>query len=143
MNRYATTGIAWSAYVLIAAVLAWAGMGKAFNPGAFAASIMGFRIVPWPVAVGLSLYLPWLELLIAAGVLIPRWRAGALLLATLLFMVFAVIWAVTWARGVDVACGCFGGDGRTPAGWALLRVAVMALISGWLLRRSLQGRGLS
>lgn len=138
MSRSATTIFIWVSYLVVAAVLGWAGTVKALDPSAFATSIMGFRIVPWPVAAGLALYLPWLELFVAAGVLVPRWRGGALVLATALFAAFAVIWAATWWRGIDVACGCFGGAGRTPAGWALARVTAVALLSGWLLKRKLR-----
>lgn len=118
--------------LLLAAVLAWAGALKVVDPAQFAGGIMNFRLVPWPVAAALALYVPWLELLVAGGLLMPRWRGGALLVATVLFAVFAAIWAVSWARGLDVACGCFGGEGRASSAWALARTLALTAVSGKL-----------
>jgi hypothetical protein len=81
----------------------------------------------------LAFYLPWLELIVACGVCVPRWRMGALVIATALFTAFAGIWAVTWWRGIDVACGCFGGSGDTPVGWSLARGLALAGLAWGLL----------
>ncbi|MFA6287910.1 MAG: MauE/DoxX family redox-associated membrane protein [Opitutaceae bacterium] len=111
---------------ILAIVFGWAGATKVADPSAFANSITGFRLVPWPVGVALALYLPWLELIIAAALLVPRWRQSALLLAAVLSTIFVVVWAITWARGLDVSCGCFGGQGTTNAAWALLRAILLS-----------------
>lgn len=120
--------------LILAALLAWAGILKALDPAAFAEAIQGFRLTPVPVAAALALYLPWLELLLAAGLLLPRWRSGALLVTTALFAAFTVLWAITWLRGLDPACGCFGGGGHTPAARGFVRALVAALAAGWALR---------
>lgn len=118
----------------LAALLAWAGVLKALDPAAFAEAIQGFRLTTVPVAAALALYLPWLELLLAAGLLAPRWRSGALLVTTVLFAAFTALWMVTWLRGIDVACGCFGGAGHTPAAWGFVRALIPAFAAGWALR---------
>ncbi len=118
---------------LLAGLLAWAGAAKAINPTSFAESIMGFHLVSWPVAVGMAYYLPWLELTTAAGLVVGRWRVGALIVATGLFTGFAVLWTITWVRGVDVTCGCFGGSGHDPVSWSFARAIALAGLTGWLL----------
>jgi len=120
---------------LLAGVLVWAGVMKTLNPAAYAESIIGFRLVPWPVAVLVALYLPWLELVVAMGLLVPRWREGALWIATGLFTGFALLWAVTWARGIDASCGCFGGSGNGSAAWPLVRAILLAAVAGALLAK--------
>lgn len=126
---------------LLAGVLAWAGALKAINPAEFAEAIMGFSLVPWLVAVSLSHYLPWLEIVVAAALLIPRWRSGALLIASVLFTSFVLIFSLTWWRGIDVTCGCFGSTSPTPLSWALLRAALLAAVAWYCSLRSPQAGG--
>ncbi len=130
MNRRA---IVLCVCLALAALLGWSGAAKALDPAAFAEAILGFRLVPHPVAVALALYLPWLELFVAAALLVPRWRAGALWVAAVLLALFALLWAVTWLRGLDVSCGCFGGQGRSSAAWSLARAALLAAASWFAL----------
>lgn len=117
---------------MLAIVFGWAGATKVTDPSAFANAIAGFRLVPWPVGVALALYLPWLELIVAITLLVSRWRQSGLLLAAVLSTVFVVVWAITWTRGLDVACGCFGGQGATNAVWALLR-AILLSVFAWIM----------
>ncbi len=128
MTRRWLTVLCW----VLSGLLVWAGIVKALNPAAFAENIMGFRLVPWSIAVGLALYLPWLELMTALALLLPRWRAGALLITAMLFTGFALLWAITWGRGIDVTCGCFGGGGSSSAIWSLARAVVLAA-GAWFL----------
>ena len=114
---------------LLAGVLICAGAVKALDPSALAESIMSFRLVPWPVAVAGAFYLPWLELLMGVALLVPRWREGAVWVAALLFSGFTLVWLVTWMRGINVACGCFGGGGETSAAWGLARALGLTLMA--------------
>lgn len=122
-------GVRW----LLAGVLVWAGALKALDPTAFAESIMGFNVVSWPVAVMSALYLPWLELATGVGLVVPRWRDGAALMAAVLFTLFTLLWAITWMRGIDVACGCFGAGAGAGVGvvwsfWRALGLAALAWV---------------
>ena len=120
---------------VLAGVFGWAGAVKALNPAAFAESISGFRLVPWSVEVAVAHYVPWLEMIVAVAVVTKRWRRAGLVIAGILLSGFMVIWAITWARGLDVACGCFGGSGSTSAAWALLRVSLLAGLAWCILVR--------
>lgn len=119
----------------LAVILAWAGLLKVLDPAAFAQNILNFRLVSTPLAAALALYIPWLELLIAAALLLPRLRTGATLLTALLFTLFAVLWIVTGLRGIDVTCGCFGGSGgHAPTAQGFLR-ALLPALAAWLTLR--------
>ncbi len=131
MKFFLNTVCAW----VLAGVFVWSGALKALNPAAFAESISGFRLFPWSVGVAVAHYVPWLEMIVAVAVVTKRWRRAGLVIAGILLSGFMVIWAITWARGLDVACGCFGGSGSTSAAWALLRVSLLAGLAWCILVR--------
>ena len=139
MKRIWRHGPAW----VLAGVWVWAGGAKALDPVAFAESVAGFHIVPWPVAVVLAYYLPWLELVVGLGLLVQRWRAESAWVATGLCTVFAILWAVTWWRGINVACGCFGGSGEGSALWGLARAVGMAVWAWGIYFNERKGQGRS
>ena len=54
------------------------------------------------------MYLPWLEIL-AGSLLILKWfERGALLLISILLLVFTIALASATFRGLGIDCGCFG-----------------------------------
>ncbi len=122
----------WMLIVGLATVLAWSGLAKVADPAALASAIQGFRLVDERVAWVLAHYVPWLELVLAAALLTKRWRAGALVLAGALFTVFAIAWLLAWGRGLNVSCGCFGGEGHGGTGSTVigaLRALALATIA--------------
>lgn len=107
-------------------VLAWilisAGLPKVQDPLAFAASVDGFRIVSGSLSLWVAIILPWLELVVGIGLLIP-WlrRASAAIIAGLLGL-FIALHASAWIRGLDINCGCFGESAQSPDyHWLILR----------------------
>ncbi len=123
----------WMVIVGLAAVLAWSGLAKVADPVAFVSAIRGFRIVDGGAAWVLAYYLPWLELVIAVALLVPRYARGAMLLALVLFVGFAVLWGVTLVRGLDPQCGCFGSGGEASTVSSLMRAIGLALLALWAL----------
>ena len=117
MARRPISLAAGAARVGVAAVCLAAGGLKARDPAAFAAAIDHYRLLPYPAAAALALYLPWLEIVCGAAVLWSRWRLGALNLLLALCAVFSGALASAWGRQLDIACGCFGAG---PAGRAAL-----------------------
>lgn len=93
----------------------------------FVADIRHYELVGEAAARIVASYLPWLELLCALGLLL-RWReraAAALIVA--LCVAFALLTAITWFRGIDVACGCFGASLSARPGLTLMRDVLLAL----------------
>ncbi|HSI10155.1 MAG: MauE/DoxX family redox-associated membrane protein [Rariglobus sp.] len=113
--------VIWVLAIALAAILGYAGTAKLRDPAAFATDIENFQLLPPGPSALLAVYLPWLELLLAAGLLLPRWRAAAGLLTSLLFAVFTLAVGLAWARGLDITCGCFGHGTPTALPWAFLR----------------------
>ncbi|MDD3181000.1 MAG: hypothetical protein PHQ04_11720 [Opitutaceae bacterium] len=86
---------------------------KLHDPAAFADAISRYHIVSGQLPSLLAVFLPALELLAGTAVLLRRVQGGALAVIGVAGLVFAVVLASAWWRGIDLACGCFGG-GLTP-----------------------------
>lgn len=117
----------------LAATFGYAAVGKIADPAAFAFAIDNYRLVPWPVAAAMALYLPWLEIAAVAALFWQRTRGGALAILTGLGGLFAAALASGMIRGLDISCGCFGSDGAPGLGWPLARAALVFAVSATLL----------
>jgi uncharacterized membrane protein YphA (DoxX/SURF4 family) len=116
--------------VLAGAVFVYAGGLKLLDPLRFATDISNYQILPWPVAVRLAFYLPWLEVLCGLALIFHRLFAGALVLTTGLMLVFIGATFSAKARGIDLACGCFGsvGGNLSFSSHLLIDVALLAAL---------------
>jgi putative oxidoreductase len=92
------------------ALFLWSGVAKVKDPVSFAEAIRNFRLVGDPVAPALAHFLPWLEIFAGVAVMWDRTRQGAAALLTLLLLGFTGAVVIAWVRGLDIACGCFGGE---------------------------------
>ena len=134
--------IALAASVALSAVFVYAGAIKVLDLASFALAIDNYRLLPYPAAAALAMYLPWLELICGGAVLWPRIRLGAVAVLLGLCLVFGGAIASAWIRGLDISCGCFGGDGggRTSLVISFIRSVALLLLCAWLLWRERQQR---
>jgi uncharacterized membrane protein YphA (DoxX/SURF4 family) len=121
----------WICRLTLAGIFIYSGYIKAQSPLQFASAIAGYKLVPDSLIFPLANYLPWVE--IALGVLLLiGWKIRSVALgAVALLLSFTVILTVTYLRGIDADCGCFGfGQKISP-----LTIArdVLILIPGILL----------
>lgn len=120
------------ALAIVAGAFAFAGVRKLGDPAGFATDIGNYRLVSPVIAAGLALYLPWLELFLAGGLLTLRFRLAARMLAIGLLVLFCIGLVSALARGLDIRCGCFGSaadGGGVTVGWALIRnLGLIALL---------------
>ena len=120
----------WAGRLLLGGVFAYAAAGKLADPAGFVTDIDHYRLLPYPVAVAVGLYLPWLELVCAAAVVSRRQERGALLLLLGLCGVFALALASAWWRGLDITCGCFGHSAAAASlPLAFLRAVALGLVA--------------
>lgn len=93
---------------LAGAVFLYAGVTKTLDPLEFARAISHYQIIPWSLGVRFAFYLPWLEIVCGLALMFQRLFFGALALTSALMLLFlgATFWAR--ARGINIACGCFG-----------------------------------
>lgn len=124
--------------LVLGALFIYAGSQKLMDPAAFQIDIAHFQLVPWAVAGGLAVYLPWLEILSGAALIFRR--SGAAWVLGGLVLVFTVSIATAWSRGLNVDCGCFGSSGEaTNYPLALGRNLLLLFgLGGWLWLNSSQ-----
>ena len=84
---------------VIGGIFIYAGVVKAIHPLQFAYDIANYDAVPWPFGVRMAFYLPWLEIICGALLILRRFYAGALALILALTLVFiGAIASATTAR---------------------------------------------
>lgn len=111
---------------VVALVLFGAAWHKLSEPNAFLSALAAYRIVPPAVLDPIAKAVPWMEIAIAAGLLVPVTRVGALFAAGMLFLAYGGAIAINLLRGRSyIDCGC--GGAAHPLSWGLVvRNAVLA-----------------
>ena len=61
--------------IALGALFVFAGVTKAYDPGAFAIEIQRYNLIPWIPGALASVYLPWLEILAGALLICEKIRA--------------------------------------------------------------------
>lgn len=124
-TRLVTHGPAW----LVGLTFLAAGMLKAGRPLEFGRAIEGYRLLPGGAVPLVAAWLPWLEVATGALLCAGRWRLGAAALAVACSLGFLGAGTSVLARGLDVACGCFGAWGG-PVAWPTLALEAGLLALG-------------
>ncbi len=102
-------------------IFLYAAWGKILDPRPLVTIIWGYRILPAGPIDLMAIYMPWLELLVGACLLLGFGRRAAALWATVLLLMFEVALGINAVRGVDVACGCFSASAQeTHNSWFLV-----------------------
>ncbi|MGD9546149.1 MAG: MauE/DoxX family redox-associated membrane protein [Candidatus Krumholzibacteriia bacterium] len=112
----------------VGGIFIYASLDKLAHPGAFAAAIDNYRMVPYSLLHPMAHLLPVLEMVMGLGLVLGVLRRGAALIAALLTLVFIVAIASALARGLDISCGCFNTDGGHGVGLDLLVRDVVLLL---------------
>ena len=124
--------------LIIGGIFVYAGVIKAMDPVAFANDIDNYKILPWPLAVRLAFYLPWLEMLCGLALILRFFYRGGLFILSGLTFVFIAASVVAKVRGLDITCGCFGHASKnwSFSGHLALDIAILiALIALWISNR--------
>jgi uncharacterized membrane protein YphA (DoxX/SURF4 family) len=116
--------------IALGAVFVYAAWIKLRDPWyLFAQSIDSYQVLPlWAVEL-VARTLPWAELLIGLLLIVGLWRRISTAAASLLLLVFFALMVRAYAKGMEIACGCFG-PGEAISWRTLLRDG--ALLAGAL-----------
>lgn len=137
-------GVEWGMRIVLGGAFLASGVLKLLDPGLFAMAVRNFELIGDPWAPAIAVALPSLEMVTGLGVILhlrPIYRGSLLLLAASL-AVFILALAVSWARGLEISCGCFGGNGEvTNYPLAILRNLVLIGLAAALWRS--EGRNCS
>ncbi|MCP4583411.1 MAG: DoxX family membrane protein [candidate division Zixibacteria bacterium] len=104
------TGGDWFIFIVRLAVggfFVWASVDKIMHPEAFAKIIHNYRILPPEYINLLAIVLPWIEIVAGVCLMVGYKYRGANLLILGMLVVFIVALAASYARGLNINCGCF------------------------------------
>lgn len=120
--------VRWILMILFSGFFLLAGISKVLDAAEFSHSIAAYRIVgPLPSWL-FALWIPWLEVVTAAALWLPRWRLPAALILAGLLLSFQVALLSAGVRGLDISCGCLGNTFDTGILVAFLRNLVLLAI---------------
>jgi len=116
-----------------------AGILKLRDGGQFAVEIANYQLLP-QLAPYLAITLPATEIVAGLALVVPGWRrAGALVLVGLL-LAFTVAVTAVKVRGINIDCGCFGGDSGPITWWTVARDVFLLKLAVLLALRSDLGK---
>jgi hypothetical protein len=121
----------WSLAFGLGGLLVYAGFAKLGDPAGFATEIANYRVFPG-AAPYLATVLPAVEIVLGGALLLfvrgGPWLQGAALATSGLMTVFTVAVGLVLVRGINLECGCFGGDAGPVTALTLGRD--LALVAG-------------
>lgn len=105
----------WVCRLALASVFLYSGYMKLKAPLQFAADLSAYKLLPDTWIYPVSQYFPWLEIVLAVLLLIG-WKMRLWgIAASALMLFFIALLSLTYIRGIDANCGCFGtGDRISP-----------------------------
>lgn len=135
----------------LATVWLVSGSIKIADPGQTFLAVRAYDLLPEAGVHPVALALPLLELALGLFLLVGLGtRVAAAVSATVLLLLIAAI-AQSWARGLTIDCGCFGGGGQVAEGqtrypqeiardigflalasWLVVRPRTRLAFDGWL-----------
>jgi Methylamine utilisation protein MauE len=104
-----------SAYPVISCVLGWAAIGKLGRMREFVGQVAAYRLLPAAIVPSSAVLVVIAELSATVLLVPPVTRPFGAALATLLLAVFLAAQSIALARGLHIACGCFGGSDELAA----------------------------
>ena len=121
----------------LAAIFLAAAPQKILNPADFAVSVESYLILPDLLVNAVVLFLPWLEILLAALLACRVWMGATLILSNLLLVVFLGAIVSAHLRGINLDCGCFSSAGETTDDmrWHIIRDSaflILGLATAWM-----------
>jgi len=105
--------------LLVGGVFLIAGFAKLKAPSdRFISAVLGYRLLPRPLAVVWARILPWVEVVASSLLIVGLWSRFAVVVSTALLLMFSFAMAISLFQGKDQECGCF--KTLTPVQWRLV-----------------------
>lgn len=130
-----------AARLVLAVVWIYAAATKLGRPLTSARAVQAYELFPFDVAAAIGHALPFVELVLGVLLLAGLFTRAASAVSLALLVVFMAGIASAWARGLQIDCGCFGGDGSLALGQGpqyvqeLVRDLAYAACAAWLVWR--------
>jgi len=117
--------------IALGALFLWAAAAKLPDMSAFAQDVANYRIVPAVLVPWVAAAVVGIEFLAGVALMSGAMARPAALVAAFLLVAFIGFLVQALLRGIDLRCGCFGGN-EPATWWTVARDAVMlaaALVS--------------
>jgi uncharacterized membrane protein YphA (DoxX/SURF4 family) len=124
----------------LAAVWLVSGVLKMSDPGQTYLAVQAYELLPQGLVGVVATAMPLLELVLGALLLAGLGTRLAAVGSALLLLAFIGAVAQSWARGLTIDCGCFGGGGQVAEGQTrypqeIARDVGFLLLAVWLMVR--------
>lgn len=120
-------------HLLFGGAFVYAGVLKATDPMSFLDDVRSFDLLGDPWAAWLAMGLPWLEIFAGLAVMSGFLRSGGMLILNGSLVVFLIAITISWWRGIDIRCGCFGHSDATSSYRDLILRDLLLLLAGIVL----------
>ena len=110
--------------VVLGALFIWAAVTKLPDIAAFAQDVANYRVIPAALVPIVAAAVVGIELLAGIALVIGVMDHPAAAVLAVLLAAFTALLAQALLRGIDLRCGCFGGDERA-SWWTVVRDLVM------------------
>jgi protein-disulfide isomerase len=117
--------LGWAGLVVrlaLGGIWAWAALSKIGDPRTFLRAVRAYDATPEWLSKAIGFGLPMLELTLAVLLIVGLIVRYAAAVSAALFVVFIIGILQASARGIKLACGCFGGGGASTTTSYLLDV---------------------
>ena len=117
-------GIVLLARLALGAIFLYAAATKVPDMAAFAKDVANYRLLPAALVPFVAAVVVGIEIVVGLALATGLWARAAALVAAGMLVVFVAGLSQALLRGIDLRCGCFGGDDAADW-WTVLRDLAM------------------
>ena len=127
------------ARLALAAIFLYAAATKLPDMAAFAKDVANYRLLPGPLVPFAAAVVVGIELAVGLALVTGLWARAAALVASGMLVLFVAGLSQALLRGIDLRCGCFGGD--EAATWGTVARDLVLLVPAAVVLWVSPGRG--
>jgi len=129
-HRPLLRGFSFVVRIVLGCLFLYSAVAKIRQPYDFLSSVYEYELVGPKLGMFVAIMLPWLELLVGICLVGGIFVGGALLASMAMAAMFTYVLVSALYRGLDISCGCFGGDKAVISYFTLLRAVAILVFSG-------------